>query len=317
MPTNGTTGRMAAPVTQTTPIAVPLAHSYITMKHTFSLLLLLLSINLSAQIRGTVFDKTTEKPVQYANVFIKDQMIGATSDLNGTFIINQATRQSILIVSAIGYDSQVIIPKDDNIKIELIPRIYELPEIKVTPKKRTTKLIVDSNKKALVTTAISPMGYYPWIVTKYFNFFPNYNSTPILKQIQIMTVCHLDSAIFNLRLIAADDKGEPGSDLLSNNMIITVKKGDKNVTVNLADFRIFFPKNGFFVAIEWLILDRNKDLNKQEQRFHYDPMFGIVPKADNGDIWMYSKGKWYKSRLISSPTKSLSGELAVELTLAN
>jgi hypothetical protein len=287
------------------------------MKHTFSLLLLLLSINLSAQIRGTVFDKTTGKPVQYANVFIKDQMIGATSDLNGTFIINQATRQNILIVSAIGYDSQVIIPTDDNIKIELIQRIYELPEIKVTPKKRITKLIVDSNKKALVTTAISPMGYYPWIVTKFFNFFPNYNSTPILKQIQIMTVCHLDSAIFNLRLIAADDNGEPGSDLLNNNIIVTVKKGDKNVTVNLADFRIYFPKNGFFVAIEWLILDRNKDLNKQEQRFHYDPMFGIVPKAGNGDIWMYSKWKWYKSRLLSSPTKNLSGELAIELTLTN
>lgn len=287
------------------------------MKHTFSFLFLFLSINLSAQISGTVFDKTSGKPIQYANVFLKNQMIGATSDLNGTFIINQASRQSILIVSAIGYDSQVIIPKDDNIKIELIPRFYELPEIKVTPKKRTSKLIVDSNKKALVTAAISPVGDYPWIVTKYFNFFPNYNSTPILKQIQIMTVCHLDSAIFNLRLIAADDKGEPGSDLLNNNMIISVKKGDKNVTVNLADFRIFFPKNGFFVAIEWLILARNKDLNKQNQRFHFDPLFGIVQKADNSDIWMYSKGKWYKSRLISSPTKNLSGELAIELTLTN
>jgi hypothetical protein len=287
------------------------------MKHTFSLLLLFLSINLSAQISGTVIDKTTGKPIQYANVFLSDQMIGATSDINGTFIITQAKRQSILIVSAIGYDSQVIIPKDDNLKIELIPRIYELPEIKVTPKKSTSKLIVDSNKKAVITASVSPVGGYPWIVTKYFNFLPNYNFTPILKQIQIMTVCHLDSAIFNFRLIAADDKGEPGSDLLNNNMIISVKKGDKTVTVNLADLRIFFPKNGFFVAIEWLILDRNKDLNKQNQFFHYDPLFGIVQKADNGDIWMYSKGKWYKSRLISSPSKHLSGELAVELTLTN
>lgn len=287
------------------------------MKHTFSLLLLLLSINLSAQISGTVFDKTTGKPIQYANVFLKDQMIGATSDLNGAFLINQATRQNILIVSAIGYDSQVIIPTNDNINIELIPRIYELPEIKVKPQKSTSKLIIDSNKKALVTATVSPVEGYPWIVTRYFNFHSNYNSTPILKQIQIMTVCHLDSAIFNLRLIAADDKGEPGSDLLNNNMIIAVKKGDKTVTVNLADLRIFFPKNGFFVAIAWLIPDRNKDLNKQNQGFHYDPLFGIVQKADNGDIWMYSKGKWQKSRLISSPAKNLSGELAVELTLTN
>jgi hypothetical protein len=287
------------------------------MKNIFCLFFLLLSFSLSGQIRGTVYDKGSGKPVRYANIYMKDQNIGATSDVDGNFIINQAARQSILIVSAISYETMVIIAQDNNIRIDLIPKMYELPEIKVSPKKHSTKLIIDSNKKNPPKSFISPVADYPWIATKYFKFSPVYNSTPVLKQIQILTVCHLDSAIFNLRLIEADEKGEPGQDLLDKNMIITVKKGDKNISVDLENLRLFFPKNGFFVAIEWLILERNKDIDKQNRGYHYDPMFGIAGKEAGHEIWVYSKGKWYKSRLISNPVNNLPGELAIELTLTN
>ena len=33
---------------------------------------------------------------------------------------------------------------------------------------------------------------------------------------------------------------------------------EKNTVINLTDSNITFPKNGFFVAIEWLIIGKSK-----------------------------------------------------------
>jgi len=286
------------------------------MKYIISILLFLNLTNLFGQTKGIVIDKSTEKPIPFANIFIKDQNIGTTSDINGSFRITQSPVQSILIISAIGYETRAVISQEDNSTIELTPRIYELPEFKITSQKHNSKLVIDSFKKNKSKTFVST-GEYPWILTKYFNFLPDYNTTPILKGIQLITSCHLDSAIFNIRLIAADEKGGPGPDLLKSNLIITVKKGENNILVDLTDYRIVFPKNGFYVAVEWLILKQNKIFNNQDQRVHYEPKFGIVQDENNHDILMYSKGQWYKSKLSFNPSGTIAGKLAVELTLTN
>jgi len=107
--------------TQTPHIAGPLAHSK-NMRHTFSFLLFLLSINLTGQVRGTVIDKTTGLPIQYANVFLQGKPIGATTNPNGNFEIRQASGDDILIISAIGYDSQQLKVSSEIKIIQLIPR---------------------------------------------------------------------------------------------------------------------------------------------------------------------------------------------------
>ena len=287
------------------------------MRHTFSFLLILLSINLSGQIRGTIFDKSSGLPIQYGNVFIKGLDKGATSDSYGIFIINKVTNNSTLIVSAIGYETQEINFNGEDIKIELVPKIYELPEIRVIPKKHKSKLVDGSLNKIKSKAFVSPTGEYPWILTKFFPYLPEYISTPIISQIKLMTLCHLDSATFNIRLIAADINGEPGIDLLNNNLIITAKKGENYDPINLMDHQISFPKNGFFVAFEWLILDQNKVQDPKTQRAYYNPLLGIIPTEENNETWMYSKGQWYKSKLYVYPNQTLTGQIAIELTLTN
>jgi hypothetical protein len=287
------------------------------MQHTFSFLLLLLSINLSGQIRGSIFDKTTGLPIQYANVFIKGLDIGSTSDKDGIITLNKVTDDCILIVSAIGYETQEINLKGGEIKIELVPKIYELPEIKVIPKKRKSVIVNGSLNKIKSKSFISPTGDYPWILTKLFPYFPEYISTPIIKQIKLMTICHLDSATFNVRLISADANGRPDNDLLSSNLIITAKKGENLTPINLIDYKISFPENGFFVAFEWLILDQNKVQNPNSKRAFYDPLLGIIPAENNTETWRYAKGQWYKSILYVYPNNTLTGQIAVELTLTN
>lgn len=287
------------------------------MRHTISFLLFLLSINLLGQTRGTIIDKSTGHPIQFANVFIKGQDIGATSDNSGIFTIDKGTINSTLIVSAIGYEAQEIITKGKEIRIELVEKTYDLPEIKVVPKKHKSKLVNAPLNKIKSKSFISPSGDYPWILTRFFASQPNYISTPIIKQIKLMTICHLDSATFNIRLIAADENGKPGNDLLNNNLIITAKEGENITPINLVAFNISFPKNGLFVAFEWLIIDQNKVLDSKNQRSYYEPLLGIIPDEKSSGTWTYSKGQWYKSILYIYPNQTLPGQVAIELTMTN
>jgi len=284
--------------------------------HAFCFFLVLLSINLSGQISGTVIDKSTGLPIQYASVFIKGQDKGASTDLNGFFRLDPVDGDTPLIVSAIGYESLEVISKEQS-RIELVQKVYELPEVRVIPKKHKLKFTIDPLKKIRSKSFISPAGEYPWILTKFFMYSPEYKSTPFIKQIQIMTLCHLDSATFNLRVIAAGSNGDPGNDILDKNLIISAKKGEVLTTVNLSNFNISFPENGFYISFEWLIVDQNKNQNLQLQRYSYEPMIGIVPDDNNSEIWMYSKGAWYKSKLFYNPTQTKTGQIAVELTLTN
>jgi hypothetical protein len=283
--------------------------------HSISILLIILPIRLSGQISGTVTDKSTGNPVQYASIFVKGQDKGSTTDLNGLFKINQVEQNALLVITAIGFETQEVYSKEQ-ISIELLPKVYELPEIKVIPKKHKEKITIDPLKKTKPNSFISPAGDYPWILTKFIAYRPEFGSSTFINQIQIMTLCHLDSATFNLRLIAAGPSGEPSVDLLNKNLIVSAKKDEKLTSIDLLDKKVLFPEYGLFVAYEWLTVEQNYYQNNQAPRASIDPMIGILADENNNEIWMYSKGKWYKSKLICNPRYStIAGQLAIQLTM--
>jgi len=282
--------------------------------HSINLLLIILPFSLSGQISGTVTDKSTGNPVQYASVFVKGQDKGSTTDLNGHFTMNQVEQNKLLVISAIGYETQEVYSKEQ-ISIELLQKVYELPEIKVIPKKQKEKLTIDPLKKIKSRSFVSPAGDYPWIVTKFIAYRPEYGTSTFINQIQILTLCHLDSATFNLRLIAAGPSGEPGIDLINKNLIVSAKKGEKLTLINLLDYNVTFPEYGLFVAFEWLSVEQNYYQDKQSPRPSIQPSIGILPDENNNEIWMYSKGRWYKSKLFYNPSQTKTGKLAIQLTM--
>jgi len=286
------------------------------MRHTISFFFLLLSINLSAQIRGIVTDKSTGLPIQYANVFLKDKLVGATTDINGTFEIKSNIQDYILIISAIGYDSQQFKPNTDNVIIQLVPRTYALSEITVKPRKNKSLLIVETYNKKNIHDYFACLGY-PWIVSKYIEFKPEFNSTPFIKQIKILTsATPRDSVIFNLRLLVVNEDGSPGIDILSKNLIIHAQNGiNKLTSIDLSSHHITFPKTGLIIAVEWLIVQQNRTDSKHQVQ--YLPQFGTVTKEGDNKTWIYSGGKWIKTSLMPASDKNKYKELAAELTLTN
>ncbi len=284
------------------------------MKHCFfTLKIIFISTILSAQINGIVVDKNTAKPIEYANIWVENQDIGTTSEQNGKFFFEQNILNQKLIITAIGYEECQMLTESSNIKIELNPKAYEIKEVIVRPRKKQ-ELTIDYFKKSSLRNTLVCSGT-PWIVAKYFEYKPIYEKTPILKKIEILTISECNSATFNLRLFNANTKGEPTCDILNKNIIVTAKKGKNKTSIDLSDYNISIPKEGFFVSFEWLIIDSNK-IQKKNSVLYY-PKFGLLVHKDVANNWIYVNGYWKKIDLSIPEDNSKVMDLAIELTLTD
>ena len=301
-----------------------LAHSKLMMKHRILLILIFLPIEIFSQTRGIIIDKKTRNPIEYANIWIENQNIGTTSSLDGKFHFNVNAIGKRLIVSAIGYETNYSLIENENSTIELNPKTYEISEVVVRPKKNTIELKIDEYKKSSVNYFFG-CGTYPWIVAKYFKFLPSYERTPYLKKLTVLTESRGKPSTFNLRLINVGENGEPSTDIQKENIIVEAKRGKRNVTVDLSEYNIQFPKSGFFVAVEWLIIESNKNVfeyktketKKVVSEIRYEPLFGVAKYDKEFDNWTYTNGSWRKSKIAPPIMMDKAGDLAIELTLSN
>ena len=117
------------------------------MKTYFFLIFLLVVNNLIySQIDGTVTDSATNEPLQYVNIWIKNKPLGATTNENGQFIIDQARSGDTLVVSFLGFSNKEVIAEDD-INILLKEKINELREVIIIPMKAEREEEITSYKR--------------------------------------------------------------------------------------------------------------------------------------------------------------------------
>jgi hypothetical protein len=99
-------------------------------------------------IRGTVIDQNTNMPVEFATVYFSGSGNGTYSDRNGNFRIDATKYSSMpLIISALGYYSNQVIEfaPDKNYLIYLLPKAYELKEVRVSARSNSLKRKVNYN----------------------------------------------------------------------------------------------------------------------------------------------------------------------------
>ena len=92
-------------------------------KNSVALLLSLFAILFaSAQkrdITGKVFDKATNQPIEGANIMIEKSKVGTSSKKDGTFTLSVKSNKVTLIVSCVGYSSQLVPVDKDATKIDI------------------------------------------------------------------------------------------------------------------------------------------------------------------------------------------------------
>ncbi len=292
----------------------------------FALLLLTLQLfapSIFAQVRGVVLDRESQQPIPYANIAIEGKSYGTTSNLKGEFVITESLSSGRVVISAIGFSTVLVDIDGEELVVNLEPKYYQIDAVVVRPRKNRKELVVDKlNNDASHSFACNG---HAWINAKFFEPKPEYSDFPFVKQIRILTRSAIRSAKFNVRLLAANENGEPGDEILNQNLIATARLGKRSVTIDLTQWNIQFPTSGLFVALEWLIIDDNKyeytytirGEKGKHKGIWYEPKFIMYQNPSESNTWGYHGGTWYKRDYIHGSGKNLSFNLAIEIMLTD
>ena len=275
-----------------------------------------------AQISGVVVNKSSGQPVPYANIWIEGENIGISSEEDGSFRLNVKAvdyAKKYLITSCMGYVTLRSEVSDSIMKVELSPTSYLLKEVFLFQAKNTstTKIgLLDRNHINRWLGAISPE-----MIAHFYPYTDDFKKFPFLKKIILVSDSKINTAQFHLRLFEVSAAGEPGNDLIEP-LIGYGVKGKNYVTVDLTDQNFRVPEKGFFVACEWLILDRNKSFTKmykgqtakKDKVVSYEPFIGsTLPGKDSGN-WLYQSGIWKRTYDVWDG-KKLNKDLPIEAPL--
>jgi len=291
-------------------------------------LLVLFITTVFSQTKGIVIDNTTNRGIPYINIWIENENIGATSNEKGEFILKANETSKIVIFSGIGYETKRLEIKDLTEKVLLKPIVTELEEVEVYTKKGTKELSIDKFKKRKLNSSFATNGT-PWMVAKYFPYKKEYEDIPFFKTFKVLTGSRIKNTKFNIRLYTKSEDGKPDEYLYDKNIFATAKKGRKYTEIDVSKLNIQFPKGGFFIVMEWLIIESNKyeytytmkGSKKKYKGVSYEPTFGTIPVDNPDNSWIFRKGKWEK--VWKNHNKKLKfykgkyNQIAIELILSN
>jgi len=268
----------------------------------------------------------TKEAIPYVNIWIKGGNVGTTSNQKGEFEIN-IDSSAVIVFSAIGFETTRIQSDSITEKVELKTSTTHLEEVTVTASEQNLKLTIGNFRRSTINHYFA-VGTKPWITARYFPYDEIYSKTRFLEGIKILTNSDVKDAKFNVRLYDVNENGEPGNYIYDKNIIGIARKGKKVTEVDLSDLGIEFPRNGFFIAIEWFIIDENRyeyeytmqGSKKKMKGVSYEPSVGTIPAETDENSWIYMQGQWKKVLKNKSPldrSKNKYSLLAIELTLTN
>ena len=296
------------------------------MKRFLLIVTILFPLNLLSQIHGIVIDKETNEPIMFSNIWVENELFGATSDYNGAFVFNDSLINKNIIVSAIGYETQKFLLANKSNRVLLDPKSYQIEEILIKPIKGKEKKI--GKFKVSEIEHYYSCGAKPWIAARYYPYKDKYAETSFLGQIEIMTLSYSDSAIFGLRFLSVNELGEPSTDLLSEYIIVTPEKGKSKTTLDLSEYHLKFPENGLFIATEFYVIDKNlyeyetisRETKEKVIAKDYGPLIGNILEKNYENSWIYVFGEWRKPYRINSSKKKYKNKywnLAITIKLTN
>lgn len=253
--------------------------------------LLLVSLSLSAQIRGVVKDSISGQPIPYVNIWVENESVGTTSETDGSFLLD-IKEEKVLVFSVLGFEI-----KRASSKIEIIfltPKVFELKEVVIERPKFQREIEIGQKLQKKAIRISDKIGN---LKALYFPFHESYAESRFFKKVKVFTQSQIANAKFKLRVLSVNSKGFPDADLIEEEIIVTVKKGRNENIINFEKYNLVFPDNGVFIVFETLFLDTNKSYtrfaNQKPKAITYEPGLSYNLVEEENSFVFISKG-WYK-----------------------
>lgn len=294
----------------------------------------IISLAQSKEAKGVVIDESTKKPIPYVNISILKSQAGTSSNEDGSYSleIKESDFNKDIILTSLGYkDSIIPVKKFINQKnILLKATIEELNEVLISKKFEEKFLVVNQIKKGKIRGLSMVTRNSPYMMALFFPYKNDYSQTKNLNSL----IIYLNNksffgpkkfpSKFRVRLFSIGKDGLPDNDLISEGVIVETITGQKKVELDISKFNLLFPKDGFYVALEWLYIPFNAYIDtyrtkteKKHKVLRYAPRFSFSSeKLETYKTALFLSGKWYDS----PPNGFKEDEMivpAISLTLSN
>ena len=278
---------------------------------------IIFTISANAQIKGVVKDSITKEPIAYAALVYEKTLIGTNTNEKGEFELSK--NDAITIISCLGYTSKTLKLSNIN-EVFLSPKAQEIEEVVVLNRKNTSKIVVGNYHDSEIGFS---NGGASQIWAKYIKATAEIKTHPFIKSIEFTTKSRVKNAKLKLRFFSANNLGNADSDLIFDEIIVTVKKGTRKNYVSLENYTISIPKEGIFIGFENLIIEENKyeyyysieGSDSKSKGVKYEPTIKAY-ESDEYNVWSIKNNK---STLFNAKHKKDSNpiELGVKITLTN
>ena len=161
---------------------------------------------------GIVKDSITGEPLPFVSVYFDGSTIGAMTDDNGTFTLQNNQGYTKLAAASLGYDTKFIDlkpgKKNDNLEVFLKPTAFEISEVVVKPKREKytrkdnpaveliKKVIAHKNDNRIEAKPEYQTEVYEKLSLSLDNFNPNLDKNKFLKKFKFIKN-YLDTSEFN------------------------------------------------------------------------------------------------------------------------
>jgi len=203
---------------------------------------------------GSVVNVVTGKGIPFVSLGFIRANSGTTSDGQGKFSIEASPlKNDSLLVSAIGFESRKV-----SVRNWLDGRVIELKERSTVME---PVLVSSGARKPRSLNSFSHCSPNLFMIEKdvYRQIAFKFDVEEYGSQVTRLQLCkEKASARFHFRFYSIDSlNGCPSNDLTDS--VIEVLSNARTVDLDLRNYNIVVPKKSFFVAIEWLFIDENKD----------------------------------------------------------
>lgn len=288
------------------------------MRKIFLTLLFFIQFPLLSQVKGKVVDQN-DQPIPYVSIFVKNETMATTSDEDGTFFL-PLKEEKTLLFSVLGYEKATAKSSEVSI-IKLKPIAIELNEVVVLNKKETKQIEV-----GMPTSFSQAFENGPKIDARFFSYDKKVKKNRYLKKVSLFTESNVETASVKIHFYAVNSEGLPGEELLNKDLIVQVKKGSRKTYFDVSSRNIVFPREGLFVAVERLFIDKNKFTKtvaatspntSKTQTVYYPLLFYNYIERDF--TYTFYGGNWHKEYKKSTDTtiKSRVFEPSITLILTN
>ncbi|WP_047790323.1 carboxypeptidase-like regulatory domain-containing protein [Tenacibaculum mesophilum] len=195
----------------------------------------------------TIIDSQTNDHIQYANIEYIKSKIKTFSDSLGYFKLDKNISDKV-IINVLGYEPKVLQSEKIKDTIFLKPKTIILDEVSINTNfkkiygyhSKKGKFLGSSVKRAVVAIYIQNKNKN----TEHFISTLHFKIKKRGKHISIVRP-HLYTINTKTQL--------PDKEILDYNILIKEKqKGKKTLSIDISDKNITFPKEGVFIALEWV-----------------------------------------------------------------